>query len=68
MKVTKVEITKNSYSTTFVIPKGTPVVEASNLPYEDFYWAEPWEGMSEDAECELRNYGFLVHLKDTEES
>jgi hypothetical protein len=45
------------------IPKGTPVIPATNLP-DGGWWAEPWEGMSELAESWQRNYGFL--LKDDE--
>jgi hypothetical protein len=44
----------------FVIPAGTPAIPATNLPGTGLYWAEPWEGMSEEAESWQRNYGFLL--------
>jgi hypothetical protein len=49
-----------------VIPKGTPVIPASNLPAEDGerFWAEPWTGMSDREASWQRNYGFLL---DTDE-
>lgn len=51
-----------------VIPEGTPVIPATNLPSDEGqrYWAEPWEGMSEDAEGWQRNYGFLIDDEDVE--
>jgi hypothetical protein len=46
-----------------IIPAGTPVIPATNLP-QGGYWAEPWPGMSDEAESWERNYGF--HLEDNE--
>lgn len=49
------------------IPKGTSVIPASNLPATPArFWAEPWEGMSEDAEGWERNYGFLIEADQVE--
>ena len=52
------------------IPKGTPVIEASNLPSHDGqkrYWAEPWDGMTEWEESWQRTYGFLLEAEEIEE-
>ena len=43
-----------------LIPKGTKVIPASNLPGDSQWWVENWEGMSEEAEGWARNYGFLL--------
>jgi hypothetical protein len=49
-----------------LIPAGTRVTPADNLPGEDGeqFWAEPWPGMSKREASWQRNYGFLL---DTEE-
>lgn len=47
-----------------VIPKGTSVIPANNLPMTGRYWAEPWPGMSEEAQSWHRNYGFLLELEE----
>ena len=62
MFVTKevIEYSTEPYGFVVVIPKGTKVVPATNLPGEGKYWAEPWEGMSDYAESWQRNYGFLI--------
>lgn len=51
---------------TVLIPKGTPVIPATNLPEEDGpqYWAEPWPGMGVVAESHQRNYGFLITAEE----
>ena len=54
-----------------VIPKGTAVFPADNLPLSlddglPRYWAEPWEGMSDDEASWERNYGFLIHPDEVE--
>ena len=55
------------YGLIAVIPKGTPVIPASNLPGRPTrFWAEPWEGMSESAESWFRNYGFLIERDQVE--
>ena len=49
------------------IPAGTEVVEATNVPSHDGqkrYWAEPWVGMSEEAESWARTYGFLLDASE----
>ena len=47
-----------------VIPAGTTVVEATNLPsgIEEGkrYWAEPWDNMTDEEDSWHRNYGFLL--------
>ncbi len=52
---------------TMTIPKGTPVIEATNLPYDGAYWCEPWEGMTDEEESWQRNYGFMVSEEEVEE-
>jgi len=47
------------------IPKGTPVILATNLPYKA-YWCEPWEGMTDEQESWQRNYGFLIQPYEVE--
>lgn len=51
-----------------VIPAGTKVRPATNLPHtegeEAKYWCEPWEGMSETAKGWGSGYGFLVYESD----
>ena len=48
------------------IPKGTPVIPASNLPRKDHFWAEEWQGMTEVASSWQRNYGFLIAPNEVE--
>lgn len=50
------------YGWRVVIPKGTPVSRATNLPDDDnpTYWVEPWEGMTGQELSWLGNYGFLL--------
>lgn len=58
------------YGKIAVIPKGTEVYEATNLPQEEGkkqYWAEPWDGMDEQAESWQRNYGFLIEADEIDE-
>ena len=43
------------------IPKGTPVVAATNLPEDGYWWAQQWDNMSDTAESWQRNYGFLLN-------
>ncbi len=49
-----------------VIPKGTAVVEAKNLPSKKGprWWALQWPGMKESEESWLRNYGFLLEDRE----
>jgi hypothetical protein len=56
------------YGLIAVIPRGTPVVEAKNLPAEHGprWWALPWEAMSEAEESWMRNYGFLLESSEVE--
>ena len=46
------------------IPAGTSVVPATNLPKKGLYWAEPWEGMTEEEQSWQRGYGFLIDSSD----
>lgn len=50
-----------------VIPAGTKVVPADNLPEKDLFWCERWPGMTEEAQSWHRNYGFLVELHEVKE-
>lgn len=47
-----------------MIPKGTEIIPAANLPQPNdsdiAYWAEPWKYMSERAQSHYRTYGFGV--------
>jgi len=45
------------------IPKGTPVIDASNLPIGG-YWVLRWVGMTDEQDSWWRNYGF--HVWETE--
>lgn len=54
------------YGLVTVIPKGTEVIPATNLPAGG-HWVEAWEGMSDNAESWQRNYGFHVTDADVEE-
>ena len=48
------------------IPAGTPVVPATNLP-EGGYWVdEEWDGMTDEQQSWMRNYGFLVTDEEVE--
>jgi hypothetical protein len=49
-----------------LIPAGTRVTPADNLPGEDGeqFWAEPWPGMSEREASWQRNYGFLLDVEE----
>jgi len=49
-----------------VIPKGTLVIPADNLPDKGQYWAEPWDGMDDAAASWMRNYGFLLREDEVE--
>ena len=48
----------------FIVPIGTEVIPATNLPEKGMFWAEPWQNMSEEAESWSRNYGFLLTKED----
>jgi hypothetical protein len=52
-----------------VIPAGTMVIPADNLPENSTikYWALPWNGMDEVAESHERNYGFGLEAGDVTE-
>jgi len=56
---TKVEITVKvgPWLPKMTVPAGTKCVPATNLPGEDWFWVEPWEGMSEEEESILETYG-----------
>jgi hypothetical protein len=49
---------------TFTIPKGTRVQPATNLSEPGKFWAQPWDGMSEEAESWQRSVGFLLDGED----
>ena len=57
------------YGLMVVIPKGTPVKLATNLPEDGHkkYWVEPWYGMTDQELSWLGNYGFLLESYDVEE-
>ena len=65
---TKREIEYHSYNATpslvAVIPAGTSVIPATNLPSQMGYWAKNWEGMDSRAESWARNYGFFINPED----
>ena len=53
------------YGQIAIIPRGTPVIPADNLSgIPGKYWAEPWEGMTEEEQSWQRNYGFLIDSLD----
>jgi hypothetical protein len=47
-----------------VIPRGTEVIPATNLPQKDLYWAEPWPGQTEREESHGRVYGYCLTLDE----
>jgi hypothetical protein len=59
-----------NYGLIAVIPAGTEVFPAANLPLlpngESRYWAEDWENMGSYAESWQRNYGFLIDAADVD--
>ena len=69
MKITKKEIIVklNGRGNPTVIPKGTGVVPATNLPKPTTFWVEPWDDMTELEESWMRNYGFLVTKNQVED-
>jgi len=56
------------YAGKVVIPKGTRVDRATNLPTTDTgrerYWARGWRGMKEREKSWARNYGYLIESED----
>lgn len=55
-----------------IIPRGTRVVPADNLPQPNdsniAYWAEPWEGMTEAQQAHMRTYGYGIEADDVRET
>jgi hypothetical protein len=51
-----------------IIPKGTKVIPASNLPEDSKikYWALPWKGMSQEEKSFQRNYGYGLEENEVE--
>jgi hypothetical protein len=62
---TKYKIVYNSmpYGALATIPKGTPVIPATNLPHRG-YWVENWKGMTGTQKSWSENYGY--HVTDAE--
>lgn len=56
------------YHRTVTIPAGTPVVPATNIPGNDNFWVQEWDGLKDDPELRswYENYGFLVGIEDIE--
>jgi len=46
-----------------IIPKGTNLIPATNLP-DGGYWADEWQNMSIKEESWYRNYGFHITEND----
>jgi hypothetical protein len=66
---TQKDITYNSLNAgVFVIPAGTTVKKAHNLPArsdsKSLYWCNGWRGMGAMARSFCRNYGFLLTLNE----
>lgn len=60
------------YGYVATIPKGTPVVEARNLPKvngESQWWVTNWDGIENDPKAESwgRTYGFLLSPEEVED-
>tara|TARA_R110000824_G_scaffold183185_3_gene364169 strand:+ start:1827 stop:2051 length:225 start_codon:yes stop_codon:yes gene_type:complete len=51
------------YNTVFIIPAGTKVNKAENLPAGKF-WARKWYGMDKYALSHYDNYGFLLEREE----
>lgn len=68
MLVTKsdIEYSVAPYGVIAVIPEGTEVLPATNLPLdqEKKYWVKNWRGMSEKEESWAANYGFLLSREE----
>ena len=60
-----IEYKEAPYGYIATIPKGTPVIDATNLP-DGGYWVENWDSMSEKEESWARNYGFHVTEEDVD--
>ena len=63
MKTTKPILYRATpYLWTALIPAGTRIHPASNLPSTKpkRYWVESWAGMTMEEESWNRNYGFLI--------
>ena len=70
MRVIKDDLIYSSLNYSTVIPAGTEVVFASNLPQVKGnvkYWAESWPNMTEYQKSWQRNYGFLIWQHETTE-
>lgn len=50
-----------------LVPKGTPVLEATNLPDPDVYWVQPWAGMTMGEISWVHCYGILISSSEIEE-
>ena len=54
------------YGTIATIPAGISVVPATDLP-EGGYWVdEEWDGMTDEQQSWMRNYGFLLTDEEVE--
>ena len=67
MRVTKEEIEYKAapYGFIAIIPKGTPVSPAYNLPDDMKYWAHEWHDIENDAKNWCHSYGFLIEEYQT---
>ena len=52
------------YGTVAVIPAGTRVIPATNLPGSGQFWAMGWRGMTDTERSWHRNYGYLLTQED----
>jgi hypothetical protein len=59
MKTANDTIYLTPYYQKIVIPKGTTLKKATNLP-QGGWWASNWRGMSDAEKSWARNYGFHI--------
>jgi hypothetical protein len=66
--VTKDTITYSAapYGVIGIIPAGTPVHPAVNLPDPGLYWVEEWPEMNEKERGWYNGYGFLVEFDEVQ--
>lgn len=63
MKTSKDIVYIDDYNKKTIIPKGTNLIKATNLP-QGGWWACDWPGMTDLQKSWSRNYGFHISEKE----